>query len=102
MMEYCIYIRQGDGDPYILTTFNNIELAKIKLYDMVFLEELRQRPYFVDNDFYKNRHNANSTRLRYFCIKEREVTEWEKYSEEKEKMKKSVNNKKISFINEYR
>lgn len=59
---------------------------------------MRQRPYFVDNDFFKNTHNANSTRLRYFCIKEREVTEWEKYSEEKEKMKKSVNNKKFHSL----
>lgn len=39
-------------------------------------------------------------KLRYFCIKEREVSEWEKYSEEKENDRKKDN--KIIFINNYK
>lgn len=83
MKEYGIYIRHGEGKPYMLQIFNDIDLAKIKLFDMISLEEQRNRPYFVDNDFYDNKYNI-SIKLKYFCIKEREVTEWEKYSEEKE------------------
>lgn len=83
MKEYGIYIRHGEGKPYMLQIFNDIDLAKIKLFDMISLEEQRNRPYFVDNDFYNNKYNI-SIKLKYFCIKEREVTEWEKYSEEKE------------------
>ncbi len=50
---------------------------------MISFEEERQRPYFVDNDFFNNKYNI-STKLRYFCIRVRDVTDWEKYSEEKE------------------
>lgn len=92
MKEYCIYIRHGKGRPYMLQTFNDIDLAKIKLYEMITLEEERQRPYFVDNDFYDNKYNI-STKLRYFCIREREVTEWGKYSENQ----KSKQNNLIYF-----
>ena len=89
MKEYSIYIRQGEGKPYILDTFTNIDLAKIKLYDMVSLEQQRNRPYFVDNDFYDNIYNI-STKLKYFCIRVREVTEWEKYSKEKESQQSNL------------
>lgn len=78
--------------------FNNIESAKIKLYDMIQLEEDRQRPYFVDNDFFDNKYNI-STKLKYYCIKEREISEWEKYSEEKSSRE---SNNKIIFLNNYK
>lgn len=61
--------------------FNNINSAKAKLYEMIQLEEERERPYFVDNDFFDNRYNI-STKLKYYSIKIREVSEWKKYSEE--------------------
>lgn len=89
LKEYCIFVRQGEGKPYMLHTFNNINSAKLKLYEMISLEEERQRPYFVDNDFYNNKYNI-SIKLRYLCIKEREVTEWEKYSEENKAIKNNV------------
>lgn len=98
MKEYGIYIREGSGTPYMIHIFNNIDSAKIKLYDMVQLEEERQRPYFVDNDFFFNKYNI-STKLKYFCIKEREVHEWTNYSEEKNIEKE---NNKIIFINNYK
>lgn len=63
--EYGIYIRQGQGKPYMLQTFNDINLAKIKLFEMIALEEERERPYFVDNDFYNNKYNI-SIKLIYF------------------------------------
>lgn len=99
MKEYGIYIRQGSGTPYMIHIFNNIDSAKIKLYEMIQLEEERQRPYFVDNDFYNNKY-VMVGKLRYFCIKEREVSEWEKYSEEKENNRKDDH--KIIFINNYK
>lgn len=95
MKEYGIYIRQGSASPYMIHFFNDITNAKIKLYEMVQLEEERGRAYFVDNDFFDNKYNI-SIKLKYFCIKEREVSEWEKYSEEK-KDKEDIN--KIIFLN---
>lgn len=77
--------------------FNNIDSAKIKLFEMIELENERERPYFVDNDFFNNKYNI-STKLKYFCIKEREVSEWEKYSEEKE----ILNESKIIYFNNFK
>ena len=95
MKEYCIYIRHGHGIPYILDTFNNIDSAKAKLYDMVSLEELRQRPYFVDNDFFENSYNIQ-TKLKYFKILVRDITDWGEYSE---KNKQEYNSNIIYFKN---
>ena len=75
---------------------------------MISFEEERQRPYFVDNDFFNNKYNI-STKLRYFCIRVRDVTDWEKYSEEKEICQSNIiyfngfswGGNSISFINIY-
>lgn len=72
MKEYSIYILK-------LHVFNDIDLAKIKLFDMISLEEERQRPYFVDNKFFNNKYNI-TRKLKYFCIREREVSKWKNYS----------------------
>lgn len=98
MKEYGIYIRQGSGTPYMLHIFSNIYSAKTKLYEMTQLEEERQRPYYVDNDFYKNKHIMVGN-LRYFCIKEREVSEWQNYSEEKTT---TEDTDKIIYFNNYK
>lgn len=82
MKEYGIYIRQGSGTPYMIHIFDNLDNAKIKLYDMISLDEERLNPYFVDNDFFENRYDI-SIKLKYYCIKEREVSEWQTYSKEK-------------------
>ena len=97
MRQYGIYIREGSGTPYIIHFFNTIDGCKMKLYDMIQLEEERQRPYFVDNDFYKNRYSMVG-KLKYFCIKVREVTEWENYTEEKVKNEDD----KIIFIKDFK
>ena len=82
LKEYGIYIRQGSGTPYMIHIFDNLDNAKIKLYDMISLDEERLNPYFVDNDFFENRYDI-SIKLKYYCIKEREVSEWQTYSKEK-------------------
>lgn len=94
--EYGIYIRQGSGTPYMIHFFNNIDSAKSKLYEMVQLEIDRARPYFVDNDFFDNQYTM-SLQLKYFCIKEREVTEWSNYSDELSHLR---DNNKIIYFNE--
>lgn len=76
--------------------FNNIDSAKLKLYEMVQLEIDRARPYFVDNDFFDNQYTM-SLQLKYFCIKERDVTEWSNYSEVQSHLK---DNNKIIYFNE--
>lgn len=70
--------------------FNNIDNAKSKLYEMVNIEVERCRPFFVDNDFFDNQYPL-SLNLRYFCIKEREVTDWSNYTEKNINKKNSSN-----------
>ena len=41
MFEYSILIKNGNCQPYILQTYNNIESAKAALYNIVTLEEDR-------------------------------------------------------------
>ncbi len=60
--------------------YNNIDSTKLMLYEMITLEEERRRPYYVDNDFYKNKYGLVSN-VKYMRIKVRDVTEWETYSE---------------------
>ena len=98
MKEYCIYCIWNGGKPFILDTFKTLDSAKFRLFDMISLEEERNRPYFVDNDFFNNKYSY-AGRLKYFCIKEREITEWNKYSEEKANIE---NNKKIIYITNYK
>lgn len=96
MKEYVIYIRCKNGIPYTIHTFNNITSAKLKLYDMISLDEERGRAYFVDNDFYNNKYPCSNS-LKYYCIKVRDVSDYEIYSEEKSK--KEDDNKIIYFLN---
>jgi len=97
MKEYCIYCIWNGGQPFILDTFKNLNSAKLKLSEMISLEEERVRPYYVDNDFFINKY-SHIGRLKYFCIKERTVSEWEKYSEEKA----NIENSKIIYLNNYK
>lgn len=62
MKEYCIYCQISSGKPFILETFDNIDVAKISLYNIVSLEEERGRPYYVDNDFFDNKYIYNHNR----------------------------------------
>ena len=98
MKEYGIYIRCCGGKPYMLHVFDNIMQAKLKLYDMISTEEERGRPYFVDNDFFDNKYPC-SVNLKYYCIQEREVSEFVRYSEEKEVKKEKD---KIVFFQEFK
>lgn len=46
--------------------------------------------YFVDNDYFYNKF-CHVASLKYMCIQEREVTEWKKYSEINNIIKKKDN-----------
>ena len=96
MKEYCIYIRHGDGMPYRLKYYDTLIEAKRVLYEMVQHEEERQKPYYVDNDFFSNNYNL-AIKLKYFRLEEREVSEWSKYTEDRLKNK----NSNIIFIKDF-
>lgn len=98
MKEYCIFIKNKNGLPYILDTFSNIDDVKLQLMRMVSLEEERNRFYFVDNDFFENKYPLNGNG-KYFCLKEREVTFWQNYSEKDNNIKKE---NIINFFNYYK
>lgn len=88
MKEFAIYIRQGEGVPYIVSTYNNLFDVKEALYNMISLEEKRQRPYFVDNDFFNNIYTYQC-KLKYFKVIVRDVTDWEKYTDKLEEKESS-------------
>ena len=96
MKEYCIYIKQGDGIPYRLNNYYTFSEDKNALFLMVNYEEERRKPYYVDNDFFSNKYNLISN-LKYFRIEEREVSEWEQYTQDIFKDK----NSKILFIKDF-
>ena len=78
MREYCIYCPNiSSGKTFILETFDNIDVAKISLYNIVSLEEERGRTYYVDNDFFNNKY-ATTIIGKYLKLLSREVTEWKK------------------------
>ena len=93
MKEYCIYVRQGSGTPYVLKTYPDIISAKRCIQRLVDLEEERNRMYFVDNDYFFNKYSYVGDGLKYMMIQVREVTVWEKYSEIN-----NINNKKNNII----
>lgn len=82
--EYTIFITCNCGKTYNIHVYKDIFEAKNDLYNMIELEKRRNRPYYVHNDFYNNEYPA-SLNCKIFCLRERIVTDWERYSE-------SVNN----------
>lgn len=80
MKEYCIYNVWNGGSPFISHVFSDYTSAKVKLLEMVQLEKDRNRLFFVDNDFFENEYHIKG-KGKYFCIKEREVSEWKKTKE---------------------
>ena len=96
MKQYGIYIRCNGGTPYMIHFYDNILSAKQKLYDMIQLDEDRGRAYFIDNDFFFNKYTCNLN-LKYYCIKERDVSEFTNYSEQKDNLNEK--NKIIYFQN---
>jgi len=96
--EYAILCIYGSGTPFYLDKYDSYEKAKFHLLDMVSLEKERGRPYYVDNDFYENEYTQN-VKGKYFCIKERDVTKWEKTYESRIKTKDNNKNKIYYFEN---
>ncbi|MBO4815877.1 MAG: hypothetical protein J5507_02905 [Clostridia bacterium] len=68
------------GKTYNIHLYKEIREAKSDLYNMVELERKRNRPYYVFNDFFNNEYPA-SINCKIFCLKERIVSDWEKYEE---------------------
>ena len=50
----------------------------------------------MNNDFFHNKYNI-ATKLKYFCIQEREVTEWKKYFE-----KNKTTQSNIIFLKDFK
>lgn len=68
------------GNIHALHNYKTIEAAKLKLYELIQSENKNEQPYFVDNDFFENLEiNKYSSKLKYYCIKESEISEWKKY-----------------------
>ena len=98
-----IYIRYNNNDKCCLSIdivmfyvsfsyiYHNFEDALVALNNMVILEIERGRFFYVDNDFYDNKYPPNMYG-KYFCIMERNVTQWEKYESVSAKSKNSKNN----------
>lgn len=94
--EYTIFITCNGGKTYNIHVYNDIFEAKNDLYNMVELEKKRHRPYYVYNDFYDNEY-PGSLNCKIFCLKERIVSDWEKYSENNNSNNKIIKNNIIYF-----
>lgn len=97
MKEYVIYIRYSSGKPFFTSIYSDFYSARNFIECRVKLDEERLRPYYVDNDFFENKYSLCEN-LTYYCLKEREVSDWSKYSKEKSV---SEENKKIVFFSDY-
>lgn len=66
------------GKTYNIHIYDNFFNAQNDLYNMIELEKQRNRPYYVNNDFYDNEYPA-TLNCKIFCLKERNVSKWEIY-----------------------
>lgn len=97
MKEYCIYIRCGKAEPFILQPYRSYYDAKVSLLRMVDFEKERGRAYYVGNEFYKNEFPAGMGK--FMQIKCRDVSSWfvcEEDTEEQDLIK--IKSKKIVKI----
>ncbi len=88
ILEYTILRINNGGAPFRLCNYSTLEDAKNDLYNMISLEKERNRAYYVDNDFFDNEFPYSVQHCKYFCIQQREITEWNKYT----KIKQNRNN----------
>lgn len=103
MKEYTIYSLNHNAIRGLNSySFDNVESAKLKLYEMLEIKDRYNSPYYVDNDFFENKYpNSNTHKwFTYFCIREREITPWKKYSSTQEKLNNNTNEKSniINFL----
>lgn len=78
MKEYCILQQIGEGKMWRSLPYPTFDECEQSLYFM--LERFKGRVrknYYVDNDFFNN-HTDVSAHF-YYCIEEREVSNWKKY-----------------------
>lgn len=104
MKEYSILIRHGSGRPYILGTYLDAISVKHAVQNLADYEEKRNRMYFVDNDFFCNKYPFAFGNCKYMKVQIREVTEWQKYEEEKQRYetnKIAGDNNKIIYLNKF-
>ena len=99
-IEYGIWIMNNGGKPYMLNPYHSFGEVYNALTIMVSEVQGRHQPYYVDNDFFENEYPA-MLNCRMFCIKEREVSEWEKYSQYKH-IKLDYKTKNIKNNNVYK
>lgn len=96
--EFCIYVRNGQGKPYILSSYPTFRDASIALNNIITYEEERGKIFYVDNDFYENKY-PSSVNGKYFCILERSVSEWEKSESLVSRSSKNSKDKKRKIDN---
>lgn len=96
MKEYCIYIQNGSAMPYIHSIYKSLSEAKNSLFIIIDYEKERRKTFYVDNDFYEN-DMPLLIDTKYFCIKERDVSEWKKYTEEE-----ILKNNNVRYFSNYK
>lgn len=96
--EYRIVCIFNGGTPFVQNVYKSIYEAKAKLNEMISTEKLRNRMFYVDNDFYENEYQLILTQIKYYKIEEREVAKWSSYHEENENTKASPKQRRTSNI----
>lgn len=99
MKEYGIYRRNNGGFPFMLDIYKDIISVKLRINELVSNWEEKGYQYYIDNDFYNNKYSLSFNNCFYCCIKERDVSEWTNYMENKNDIK---NNSNIIFLNNFK
>ena len=95
MKEYSLICSFGNRKPFILDTFYSLDQAIAKIYEITNMDSEKNKIFYVDNDFFENKYPL-SNRGRYLCLKQREVSKWEKYYSEE------INSNKKNNIIEFK
>ena len=100
MKEYGIYRVNNGAKPFMLDIYNNLELAKLRVNQLVANWEEKGLNYYIDNKYFENKYNFITYKYVFYCqIKCREVTEWETVENFEDK---NINSNNIVFLQNYK
>lgn len=99
MIEYCLKICYPNGRAFNSLPYNNFTDVNHLLDCQIETKERGHHLYYVDNDFYNNQYPAGAGV--YYCIMQREVTEWQKYSHFTKEKKYTYEKSNILYLNNY-
>ena len=99
MKEYGIYRINNGARPFMLDIYNDLDLAKLRINELVCNWEEKRLNYYIDNEYFDNKFKFISYKGIFYCqIQCREVSCWKSLDDEKS----SKNSNNIIFLQNYK